>query len=189
MENNDVGNRILQVREAEGLKQDEFAESIGLTKSAISGYETGRRVPSNAILKTIAQTFSYNENWLMYGVGDPKTFEIYEGLHAVFAHFKCSDYERAFLGKYFGMSPKDRNLFCCYLDHLFGNTPHEISPEQDLIQDVLLELQNETTSETQMASDDVEALAQRAAEITREQAIVEKKPDASVSSVKESDVG
>jgi len=189
MENNAVGKRILQIREEAGLKQEEFAESLGLTKSAISGYETGRRVPSNAILKSIAQTFSYNENWLLYGNGNPKTFEIYEGLHAVFTHFKCSDYERAFLGKYFGMGEKDRHLFCHYMNYLFRDIPHEFDPEQDLIQDALLELQNESTSETPTTSDDVEALAQMAAELTREQAVIEKKPDVSASSAKESDVG
>ena len=51
----DVGKRILQVRETEKLNQEEFANRLGLTKSAISGYETGRRVPTKAILKSIAQ--------------------------------------------------------------------------------------------------------------------------------------
>ena len=33
----DVGKRILQVRETEKLNQEEFANKLGLTKSAISG--------------------------------------------------------------------------------------------------------------------------------------------------------
>lgn len=49
--------------------------------------------------------------------------------------------------------------------------------------------ETQSVPKTPDTSDDIEALAQKAAEITREQAAVEKKPDASVSSVKESDAG
>jgi transcriptional regulator with XRE-family HTH domain len=174
----DVGKRILQVRETEKLNQEEFANRLGLTKSAISGYETGRRVPTKAILKSIAQIFSYNENWLFRGDGDPKHFEIYEGLHAVFSHFRCSDFERDFLGKYFGMAEKDRHLFCYYMNYLFGADSHEISPENDLIHDALLELKKEhSTQDT-----DEETARQRAGDLYVKEHQKEEKLDAPASS-------
>lgn len=181
----DVGKRILQVRETEKLNQEEFANKLGLTKSAISGYETGRRVPAKAILKSIAQTFSYNENWLFRGTGDPKHFEIYEGLHAIFAHFNCSDFERDFLGKYFGMTEKDRHLFCNYMNYLFGTDSHEISPENDIIHDVLLELKEERSEQDA----DEEAARQRAGDLYVKERQKEEKPDVPVSSANESAAG
>ena len=150
----DVGKRILQVRETEKLNQEEFANKLGLT------------------------IFSYNENWLFRGDGDPKHFEIYEGLHAVFSHFRCSDFERDFLGKYFGMAEKDRHLFCYYMNYLFGADSHEISPENDLIHDALLELKKEhSTQDT-----DEETARQRAGDLYVKEHQKEEKLDAPASS-------
>lgn len=181
----DVGKRILQVREAEKMNQEDFANKLGLTKSAISGYETGRRIPTKAVLKSIAQMFSYNENWLFRGSGDPKQFEIYEGLHAVFSHFNCSDFERDFLGKYFGMTEKDRHLFCYYMNYLFGADSRETSPENDLIHDALLELEKEHHGQ----GTDEETARQRAGDLYIKERQKEEKPDTSASSANGSAVG
>lgn len=168
----DVGKRILQIREKEKLSQEDFANKLGLTKSAISGYETGRRIPTKAVLKAIAQVFSYNENWLFRGSGAPKQFEIHEGLHAVFSHFHCSDFEREFLSKYFGMAEKDRDLFCYYMKYLFGADSHEISPDDSNAQKT-----------------DSKPMRERAADLYSEQEQKEEKPDAPASSANGSAVG
>lgn len=62
-------NRIRALRKALNLTQAEFADKIGSVQNTITGYETGRRVPSNQVLALIARTFNVNETWLRAGEG------------------------------------------------------------------------------------------------------------------------
>lgn len=63
-------NRIKELRKSLGLNQSEFGAKIGVTTSAISGYELGSRVPSDAIIKSICREYGVNETWLRTGAGD-----------------------------------------------------------------------------------------------------------------------
>ena len=63
-------NRIKEIRKSMGLNQTEFGTKIGVTTSAISGYELGTRVPSDAIIKSICREYKVNETWLRTGAGD-----------------------------------------------------------------------------------------------------------------------
>lgn len=49
-----IGQRIREIRIAEGLTQEEFAKVTNLTQSAISQFEEERRVPSLSSLAKIA---------------------------------------------------------------------------------------------------------------------------------------
>lgn len=69
-------NRIKEVRRANGLTQTEFGEKIGVKGNTVTGYETGIRSPSDAIIVSICREFGVNETWLRTGEGDmhpPKT--------------------------------------------------------------------------------------------------------------------
>ena len=63
-------NRIKEIRKSMGLNQTEFGTKIGVTTSAISGYELGTRIPSDAIIKSIVREYGVNETWLRTGAGD-----------------------------------------------------------------------------------------------------------------------
>ena len=65
-------NRIKELRKALGLNQTEFGEKLGVTTSAISGYELGTIAPSNSIIKSICREFAVNETWLRTGEGEMK---------------------------------------------------------------------------------------------------------------------
>lgn len=62
--------RIKELRKELGLTQTEFAERIGSAQNTITGYETGRRVPSSQVITLIARTFDVNETWLRTGEGE-----------------------------------------------------------------------------------------------------------------------
>ncbi len=115
-----MGERILFVRENCGdLSQEEFASKLGLTKSAISGYETERRVPPDNVIKHIACVFNIDEDWLRDGVGEPFFPTPDDAIEMLFEQFGCSDFEKAFLSAYFDMPDKDRCKFSKYLEQLF----------------------------------------------------------------------
>lgn len=62
-------DRIKEVRIKTGLSLTKFAETLGLTVSAVSLYESGKRIPSNAVLTSISKAFGISYAWLKTGEG------------------------------------------------------------------------------------------------------------------------
>lgn len=195
----EIGKRIRQLRKAEHLTQAEFGEQIGVKGNTVTGYENGTRRPSDSVLNYICLVFNVNQTWLRTGEGD--TYipipDYRDALGVLLSEEHCSKMEIRFLRSYFGLSRNERKAFCELLTKMFPEAIQQIvgdnplSSPYDFEEAPPLEAIAEVQSTPKMTdtSDDVETLAQMAAELTREQAIVEKRSDASVSSVKESDAG
>lgn len=64
-----VKNRIKQIRKNAKLTQVEFGEKIGVKGNTITGYETGLRNPTDAVILSICREFNVNEEWLRNGTG------------------------------------------------------------------------------------------------------------------------
>ena len=43
----DIGQKILEIRKAEGLSQTEFAEKFHVTRQTVSNWEHGKNYPDN----------------------------------------------------------------------------------------------------------------------------------------------
>ena len=65
-----MNQRIREVRVSAGLKQDEFAEKLGLSRNFISLLEVGARIPSDRTIADICREFDVNETWLRTGEGE-----------------------------------------------------------------------------------------------------------------------
>lgn len=61
---NKFSSRIKELRTSHKMTQIAFAKSIGTSQNALSGYETGDRVPSYDILLTIATKYNISLDWL-----------------------------------------------------------------------------------------------------------------------------
>lgn len=59
--------RIKKIRTTLSLTQDEFAEKLGLARNSIASYESGRRVPNDAIIKLMCKEFNVDYFWLTEG--------------------------------------------------------------------------------------------------------------------------
>jgi transcriptional regulator with XRE-family HTH domain len=66
-ENDSLAARFKEVREKSGLKQKEFATSIGISHSVISDIERGAREPSRQVLSALAELYRVDLNWLLIG--------------------------------------------------------------------------------------------------------------------------
>lgn len=66
----EVGKRIKEVREREGLTQSEFAERIGKSQMSISQNELGNSQPRSSTLRAISEEFGVSYNWLLSGTGE-----------------------------------------------------------------------------------------------------------------------
>lgn len=63
-------NRIKEIRKRLGLTQTEFGARLGVKGNTVTGYETGIRTPSDAVITSICREFGVNELWLRTGVGE-----------------------------------------------------------------------------------------------------------------------
>ena len=64
------GERLKQLRKELGLAQDAFAESIGMTKSGISGIERGVNNLTGQVVSAICREYGVSEKWLRDGEGE-----------------------------------------------------------------------------------------------------------------------
>lgn len=71
---NKLSTRIKELRISLGMTQASFAESIGTSQNALSGYETKDRIPSYEILVSIATKYNVSLDWLC-GLSDNKSID------------------------------------------------------------------------------------------------------------------
>jgi len=64
---NSFGSRLKALRNSKKLKQDELAQKINISKSAIGMYERNEREPSFEILEKIANFFEVSIDFLLTG--------------------------------------------------------------------------------------------------------------------------
>jgi transcriptional regulator with XRE-family HTH domain len=64
---NDIGTRIRAARRDRGMTQDELAHQVGVSRSAVAQWETGRTGQVTGNLSRIAGALEVNVEYLMYG--------------------------------------------------------------------------------------------------------------------------
>ncbi len=62
--------RIKSLRLALGLNQTAFGARLGVRQTTVAGWETGLRVPSDAVIISICREFGVSPEWLKLGVGE-----------------------------------------------------------------------------------------------------------------------
>ena len=84
-----LNQRITQARRARALSQANLAERLGVTRTAISHWETGRSNPSTKHLKSIAKVLGIDASWLISGKGLARAFinGINKTDFSIFNHF------------------------------------------------------------------------------------------------------
>lgn len=65
-----MNERIKELRKALNLTQSDFGEKIGVKGNTITNYESGLRIPSDAVVLSICRDFNVNLNWLRTGEGE-----------------------------------------------------------------------------------------------------------------------
>lgn len=65
-----MNERLKKLRRFLNLTQAEFGSRVGVKGNTITGYETGIRNPSDAVIKSLCLEFRVNEDWLRFGNGD-----------------------------------------------------------------------------------------------------------------------
>ena len=63
----DIGSRIRAARRDCGLTQDDFSDQVGVSRSAVAQWETGRSGQVTSNLSRIADVLHVSVEYLMYG--------------------------------------------------------------------------------------------------------------------------
>ena len=61
----DSKHRLKELLDLQGISQTEFCQKCGITKSALSNYLNGARVPRQDNIAKIADAFKISPSWLM----------------------------------------------------------------------------------------------------------------------------
>ena len=62
-------DRIKEIRKAENLTQQAFADILGLKQNTVASYEMGRIGVSDVVITSICREFGIREQWLRTGEG------------------------------------------------------------------------------------------------------------------------
>ena len=89
-------DRIKQIRKEAGLTQVDFGKRIGVKGNTITGYETGLRNPTDAVLLSICREFNVNEEWLQTGEGEMNKKRTRNQELAAFANDVMEDVDESF---------------------------------------------------------------------------------------------
>lgn len=64
-----LGSRIMQIRKEKGLRQLDFAKSIGVSQNHVSQVESGLYEATKPLLIAIEHTYNIDREWLLTGKG------------------------------------------------------------------------------------------------------------------------
>lgn len=67
-----IGEKILYMRKKAGLSQEELAEIVGVSRQAVSKWETGEAAPEVGKLLLLSRAFGVTADWLISDEGLPE---------------------------------------------------------------------------------------------------------------------
>ena len=116
-----INDRIKVLRTKLKLSQIDFGGRIGITESAVSNYENGRRSISEQVKTAITREYGVNKLWLESGEGSmflPKPNGIIEEISA---QYELKETEIKILRNYLKLSAAQREDFISLVNKILGN--------------------------------------------------------------------
>lgn len=126
---------LRQLRMASNLSQKQMAERLGITDSAISQYETGRRTPPYETMESIADYFNVDMAYLLGKSDIPRVVSFDEHGRKTsccnYSQFLAAgkpptDDELQLLQKLRSLSVRDRMIATSIIDQLFSTSPQDM---------------------------------------------------------------
>ena len=65
-----MNSRIRELRKSLKLTQQEFADSLVLSRTTVSSFESGAKQPGPKTLEHICLKYDVNKDWLLNGIGE-----------------------------------------------------------------------------------------------------------------------
>ena len=115
----EFAKRLKKLRLNKHLTQDELAPELGISRSTLGMYETGKREPDFETLETIADFFNVDMNYLIGYSDDPHDWERigneagihppkdYDGSYEDYVKFKIYEEQDALIDRYYDSHPNE----------------------------------------------------------------------------------
>ena len=69
----ELNERIIQARKQAGLTQEQLGEKLGVSRQAVSKWESGQANPDVTYIMEICHLFGLSADWLLFGKTPPKS--------------------------------------------------------------------------------------------------------------------
>ena len=136
-QNMKIFERIKYIRENElKITQEDFAMSIGLSRSNIGNIEVGRINVTDRVIQDICLKYNINETWLRYGTGEIFVVTEKSILDDLALAHNMSVKEKAIIQAFLDLSPQGRAGVLEYVDKLvqpLKDVPSEPTREEHII--------------------------------------------------------
>ena len=117
-----MNERIKKLRiEILGITMEEFGDRVGVTRSAISNIESGRRNVSEQIIKAICREFAVREDWIRNGSGEPLLTSEYSEIDSLVRTHGLSELDRIILNKWIALSSSQRQVLDDFILDIFAD--------------------------------------------------------------------
>lgn len=103
-----MNERLKLIRKTLNLTQNEFAERLGLAQNSVANYESGRRTPNEAIIKSVCREFNVDYFWLTEGTGEMFTSIPQTLVDSIADEYHLTDEYKAILEAFLQVPDEDK---------------------------------------------------------------------------------
>lgn len=132
-----MNTRIKELRKTMGLTLEQFGARLGVSKAAVSLWESGGRNLTDQTIYLVCEKFGVNESWLRDGNGDMFIEPVSVKLDDLAEAHNLKDDQRALVERFIKLSPEARQAVIQYVCDVADQVkssqirePEEMSPEE-----------------------------------------------------------
>ena len=115
-----MNERIKELRKTLSLTMEELGEKLGVTRSAISNIESGKRGITEQMVLAICREFEVNENWLRNGAGEMFQPIPKNGLEMLAKEHNLNQFEYLVIEEYLNLPDENRKAVLDFVMELFA---------------------------------------------------------------------
>lgn len=122
---NTFGERLNELIEDLGMKKVQFAKELDVDQSYVSQMISGKRMPSDRIIKDICRIGGVNREWLCNGILPKKVINASNSLDALADAHNLSQRDREIIKGFFELDETQRNVVLSMLRGLVDKSNME----------------------------------------------------------------
>lgn len=112
--------RFIELRKTLGLTMEEFGKRLGVTRSAISNIESGRRGITEQMIVAACREFNASDTWIRNGEGEMLLEEPGNDIDALARHYELNELETILLRKFLSLSDAQRKAVNNFILDVFS---------------------------------------------------------------------
>lgn len=116
-----MNERLKQLRKQLNLTMVDFCKPLGVTHTALSLWENGKRAISDSMINLICKTYNVNEDWLRYGTGEMFIVSQTEYIDSLTQEYHLTQIDADIISNFLSLESEDRKKFLELAKKLFSN--------------------------------------------------------------------